>query len=130
MGNLGYQQPIYYISKCLSKAEKNYNTTEREALAVIFVVTKFKHYLLGSKVILHVDHQALIYIVNKASLVGKMARWMLILQEFDYVIQHTPGNQNAMADFLSRLEKQGPDVEEGELPDATLFALMNTEEGD
>ncbi|MCO5612692.1 hypothetical protein L7F22_066961 [Adiantum nelumboides] len=54
----------------------------------------------------------------------------VILQEFDIDIQHTPGNKNAIANFLSCLEEQGSDVDVGELPDATLFALMNTEEGD
>ena len=49
---------------------------------------------------LHVDHQALVYIVNKALLVVKMARWMLLLQEFDFIIQHTPENENAIVDFL------------------------------
>lgn len=110
-GDLGYQQPTYYISKTLTQTKKNYNTTWREALAVIYAITKFKHYLLGSKVVLHVDHQALIYIVNKASLVGRMARWMLTLQEFEFSIQHTLGNENAVVDFLSRLEEQGPHME-------------------
>ena len=77
---IGYLQPIYYASKSMTKTEKNYNTTKREALGIIYAVAKFRHYLLGNKFVLHVDHQALIYIVNKASLVGKMARWMLILQ--------------------------------------------------
>ena len=71
---IGYLQPIYYASKSMTKTEKNYNTTEREALGIIYAVAKFRHYLLGNKFVLHVDHQALIYIVNKASLVGKMAR--------------------------------------------------------
>ena len=122
-------EPIYYASKALTRAKKNYNTTEREALGIIYTVTKFRHYLLGNKFVLHVDHQALVYIVNKASLVGKMARWMLLLQEFDFTIQHTLGNENAIANFLSRLEEDCP--EQGvldELLDATLFSL--TSEGE
>ena len=75
---IGYLQPIYYASKSMTKIEKNYNTTEREALGIIYAVAKFRHYL-GNKFVLHVDHQALVYIVNKASIVGKMVRWMLIL---------------------------------------------------
>lgn len=46
---------------------------------MIYAVTKFRHYLLGNKFVLHIDHQALVYIVNKAALVRKMARWMLLL---------------------------------------------------
>ena len=96
-----YLQSIYYASKALTKSKRNYNTTKREALGVIHTVTKFKHYLLGNKFVLHVDHYALVYIVNKASLVGKMARRMLLLQEFDFTIQQTRGNENAIVDFLS-----------------------------
>lgn len=128
---IGYLQPIYYTSKAMTRTEKNYNTTEREALGIIYVVANFRHYLLGNKCVLHMDHEALVYIVNKASLVGKMARWMLILQEFDFVIQHTPGNQNAISDFLSRLEEECP--EQGvldDLSDVALFSLTNEQEND
>ena len=128
---IGYLQPIYYASNSMTKTEKNYNTIEREALGIIYAVAKFRHYLLGNKFVLHVDHQALVYIVNKASLVGKMARWMLILQEFYFVIQHTPGNENAVADFLSRLEEPGTDQGVADdLPDAALFSLTSKQEND
>lgn len=70
---MGHLQPIYYTSKAMNKTERNYNTTEREALGIINAVIKFWHYLLGSKFVLHVDHQELVYIVNKAALVGRMA---------------------------------------------------------
>ena len=49
---IGYLQPIYYASKSMTKTEKNYNTTEREALGIIYAVAKFKHYLLGNKFVL------------------------------------------------------------------------------
>ena len=125
---IGYLQPIYYANKSMTKTEKNYNTTEREALGIIYAVAKFRHYLLGNKFVLHV---ALIYIVNKASLVGKMAWWMLILQEFDFFIQHTPGNENAVAKFLSRLEEPGTDQGVADdLPDAALFILTSEQEND
>ena len=75
----GWFRPIYYASRMLSTAEKNYHTTEREALGLIYSVTKFRHYLLGNKFVFHVDHQALLYIVNKPNLTWKLARWMLIL---------------------------------------------------
>ena len=71
---------MYYASKELTKMERNYNTTKREALGMIYVVGKFRHYLLGNTFVFNMDHQALVYIVNKAFFIGKMARWMLILQ--------------------------------------------------
>ena len=63
-----WYRPVYYASWKLSKAERNYSTTEREALGMVYSVTKYRHYLLGRKFSFHVDHLALIYLVSKASL--------------------------------------------------------------
>ena len=52
---------------------------------MIFGLKKFRHYLLASKVIFHVDHHALLYMVNKSKIAGRIARWILLLQEFDYL---------------------------------------------
>ena len=72
-----------------NKIKRNYNTMEREALGMIYTVSRSKHYLLGSTFVFHVDHEALVDIVNRVFLVGKMARWMLILQGFDFSIQYS-----------------------------------------
>ena len=58
-------QPIAYALQLLSKAEKNYTTIEKEALAMVYAVNKFRHYLLGNKFIFYVDHLALQDLVNK-----------------------------------------------------------------
>ena len=86
-----WYRPVYYASRKLSKAERNYSTTEREALGMLYNVTKYRHYLLGMKFSFHVDHSALLYLVSKASLTGKIARWTLLLQEFEFDIFHRPG---------------------------------------
>jgi hypothetical protein len=54
-----------YASKFLKKVEKNYSTIETEALAMVFTLHKFMHYLLGNKTMFYVDHMALVYLVNK-----------------------------------------------------------------
>jgi hypothetical protein len=72
-------RPVYYTSRRLSKVERNYWTTEWEALGMIYNVTKFRHYLLGKRFTFHVDHLTLAYLVSKASLMGKLARWPLLL---------------------------------------------------
>jgi hypothetical protein len=54
---------------------------EWEALGMIYNVTKFRHYLLGKKFTFHGDYSALVYLVSKASLTGKLAQWTLLLQE-------------------------------------------------
>ena len=50
-----WYQPVYYASRKLSKAKRNYSTTEREALWMMYSVTKYQHYLLGRKFLFHVD---------------------------------------------------------------------------
>jgi hypothetical protein len=62
--------PIYFPSRQLIAAEKNYTTTQREALAMIFVVQKFHHYLLGYPFVFYMDHDALKYLINKPYLSG------------------------------------------------------------
>ena len=54
--------PVSYASRQLNSAEKNYTTTEREGLAMIYVVKKFWHYLLANPFAFYVDHQALLYL--------------------------------------------------------------------
>ena len=70
----GRDHPIYYASGQLVQAEKNYLVTEQEALGMIFSVQKFRHYLLGNKMIFHVDHDALKYMLNKPQPSGRIAR--------------------------------------------------------
>ena len=119
-----WYRPVYYASRKLSQAERNYSTTEREALGMIYSVTKFRHYLLGRKFSFHVDHSALLYLVSKASLTGKLARWTLLLQEFEFEIFHRPGIQHAVADYLSRLDSgETGDGVPDEFPDAELFRV-------
>ena len=98
-------RPIYYASRLMTTTERNYSVTEREALGMVYALNKFQHYLLGNRVFFHVDHQALLYLIQKPNLHGRLARWMLLLQEFDFVIIHTPGKEHAVvADFLSQIE--------------------------
>jgi hypothetical protein len=58
-------KPIYYANQLMTRAENNYSTTEKEALVMIDAIKKFPHYLLGNNFTFFVDHQALIYLVNK-----------------------------------------------------------------
>ena len=81
-----WYRPVYYSSRKLSTAERNYSTTEREALGMIYSINKFRHYLLSKKLIFHVDHATLLYLVSKQALTGELARFMLLLQEFDFDI--------------------------------------------
>ena len=105
-----WYRPVYYSSRKLSTAEWSYSTTEREALGMIYNINKFMHYLLGKKFTFHVDHATLLYLVSKQTLTEKLARWMLLLQDFEFDIQHRPGTQHALADYLSGLENEADAV--------------------
>ena len=62
--------PITFASRKLSKAEKNYSMTEHEGLAMVYVLQKFRHYLLGGNFKMYTNHSALKYLVNKLALGG------------------------------------------------------------
>jgi hypothetical protein len=83
--------PIYFARKKFSQVECNYTTTEREGLAMIYTLQKFRHYLLGSHYKLFIDHYALKYLVNKIVLEGRIFRWLLLFQEFSFEVIIKPG---------------------------------------
>ena len=70
--------PIAHASRKLSFAKRNYTTTEREGLAMVYALQKFWHYLLGGHFKMFTDHSALQYLVNNQVLGGKIFRWLLL----------------------------------------------------
>ena len=66
--------PIEFTSRKLSKAEKNYSTIEREGLAMVYILQKFRHYLLGGNFKMYTNHPVLKYLVNKPLLGGRICR--------------------------------------------------------
>ncbi|RDX82374.1 Retrovirus-related Pol polyprotein from transposon 17.6, partial [Mucuna pruriens] len=105
----GVSQPVHviaYASRTMDPAQQNYTTTEKELLAIVFALDKFRSYLLGSKIIVFSDHAALRYLLKKPDAKSRLIRWMLLLQEFDLEIRDKKGAENSVANHLSRIEKE------------------------
>ncbi|GFW35954.1 retrovirus-related Pol polyprotein from transposon 17.6 [Trichonephila clavipes] len=96
------EHPIEYASRLLTPAERNYSTTEREALAVVWALKKFRGYIEGTEITVASDHQPLKWLLNLKSPTGRLARWALEIQSFNLKIQYIPGKANVVADMLSR----------------------------
>ena len=123
-GDKNMDFPISYASRQLNVAEKNYTTTEREGLSMIYAVKKFRHYLLATQFVFFVDHQALLYLVNKPCATGRIVRWFIILLEFDFTVAVKKGSTHQRADHLSRIMSgEEPIGVDDELPDASLFRV-------
>jgi len=106
---------IYYASKVLNDAQINYATTEKEFLAIVYALEKFRSYLVGSKIVIYTDHAAIKYLLCKDDSKPRLIRWILLLQEFDLVITDKKGYENAVADHLSRLVNEDVTLKEAEI---------------
>lgn len=96
------EKVIAYASRTLNKAERNYTVTERECLAVIFGITKFRPYVEGTHFTVYTDHYSLLWLTNMKEPTGRLCRWSVKLSQFDFSIKHRKGKHNVVPDALSR----------------------------
>ncbi|GFU57935.1 retrovirus-related Pol polyprotein from transposon 297 [Trichonephila clavipes] len=94
--------PIAYHSRTLRDYEKNYAITELECLAIKDALDKFYYYLYDQKFIILTDHAALVWLKNIKNLRGRLFRWSLKLNMYDYDIKYLKGSTNIEADILAR----------------------------
>ena len=123
-GDEGLDYPHSYNNRKLNKFKRNYSTTEREALEMVFTLHKYRHYLLVNPIMFYIDHEALKYLVNKPLHHGRICPWFLLSQEFEFKVIVWPGKTNVGPNHLSRIdtgEKQSGI--EDELRDAHLFRI-------
>ena len=99
----GKEVVIAYGGRTLTAPEKNYSVTERECLALVEGVKHYHVYLLNNEFTAYADHNALKYLMSVKNPAGRLARWALELQKYNFTIKHRPGVKNANADALSRI---------------------------
>ena len=85
---------ITFSSQKLSTTKRNYTTTEREGLAMVYALQKYRHYLLGEHFKMYIDHSSLNYLVNKPILGGRICCWFLLFQEYDFEVIVKPSKLN------------------------------------
>jgi hypothetical protein len=113
----------------LSTCEMNYTTTEREGLAMVYALQKFRHYLLGGNFKMFTNHSPLKYLVNKPMLGGRICKWLLLFQEYDFEVLVKLGTMNKGLDHLSRLEHgEGPTNLDDTLPNVHLLSIRKVDD--
>ena len=129
-GEDGASRPIAHASRTIQPHERNYGVTELEALAIVWSVKHFRHYLYGHRCEVFTDHEALKSLLNTPHPSGKLARWGLAIQELDLHIHYRPGKKNMDADALSHSPFPIPAVEDESMEDVSqmMVAAVQMEE--
>lgn len=118
--------PIAFASRTLSAAERNYATNEREALACLWACEHWSKFLLGRHFILRSDHSNLTTLLAQQTSTrksSKFVRWLERLSVFDYKIQYSKQCDNAIADYLSRLPQETPEINQSEDTEVSIRAV-------
>jgi len=106
----GEYHPIGVYSRALLPAEKNYFSTEIEALGVVWAEIHLRSYLEGAEYVVRCDHRALLSVLSSMSPNARINRWRLRVSEYNYEIRHKPEKDHNLADALSRLPTEGLDT--------------------
>ena len=104
MDKNGRLQPVEFCSKTFNTTQQNWHVSEQEIYAVIYLVEKWRYMLMGKKFTVLTDHLNLQELFNKCKnfRAGKLYRWAVRLQDFEFEAKYIPGDDNVFADYLSR----------------------------
>jgi hypothetical protein len=94
--------PIVFESRKLSESERLYPIYDKEILAIMHALTKFRQYLVGSRFVVKTDHNSLKYFLDQKDLSERQQKWVSKIQAFDFDIEYVKGKRNVVADALSR----------------------------
>jgi hypothetical protein len=99
----GHEHPMAFFSGSLQLAEINYDIYDRELLAIIKAIRHWCHHLLGARHPFRIltDHNNLTYFCELHHILGRQARWLETLADYDFTFHHIPGVTNTVADLLS-----------------------------
>ena len=122
----GNRRHIFFYSRVLTDSEKNYTVTEQELLAIVVSCVKFRQIILGHRVMVSSDHQALTFFRQATLTSGRLTRWSLFLQQFDLEINHVKGSENTAIDTLSRFPPEYNDIPL-ETPDINVYKVFSPE---
>jgi hypothetical protein len=111
------------ISRSLNKHERNYPSYKGELLALAWAVRMFRQHVQGTRFRLVTDHQPLLWIMKARDLNGQYARWQMLLQEHDFVIEHRAGVKHQNADVLSRFPRTSDEDRSGARLDPVVLAM-------
>lgn len=102
----------------------------KELIVVVFVIDKFRSYIVGAKIIIYTNHVAIRYLLSKKDAKPMLLRWILLLQEFNFEIRDKKGTENVVADHLSRLDNIKPEHMpiNNDFPYDRLVALVGTKD--
>ena len=135
----GKEHSISYASRSCNRAENNYGSCEWKCLAIVWATQHFWEYLFGTPFTLITDHEPLKWLMQTNKTTGKLARWRLLLQEYDINVIHKRGVLYTTADCVSRCPNDAP-ANEPPIPDwnrgennislATVFVFMTSEQLD
>ncbi|CAB0038284.1 unnamed protein product [Trichogramma brassicae] len=99
------EHPIVYLSRVLTAPERNYSTSEKECLAILWAIKKLRPYIEGYEFNVITDHSALQWLRNLKDPTGRLARWALEMQQWNFRVIHRKGALMKVADALSRLNE-------------------------